>query len=107
MNHINKVILSGFISGPFEIKQLPNNKKLLIIQLEAVEKFVDKSGTPVEEKFFHRLVAWDKMATNIENNLKDGDEIFVQGKLKTRSYTDKSTQIKKITEVLISEYNKL
>ena len=107
MMFINKVILSGIISSPPELKELIGGKKLITFSIKTTEKFIDKNNIPVEEDYYHRVVAWDKMALNIKNNLREGDNIFIEGKLKTRSYTDKSTQTKKITEVLISEFRKL
>jgi Single-strand binding protein family len=61
------------------------------------------AGAIKEEVEYHRIVAWDKLATLCKTFLTKGRKIYVEGRIATRSYTDKSGADKSVTEIVIED----
>jgi single-strand DNA-binding protein len=99
----NKVQLIGNLGNKPEIKQMDNGKKLATFSIATSENYRNAKGEKVTETQWHRVVAWGKVAEIAEKYLDKGREVAIEGKLITRSYTDKAGTRKYITEVQIAD----
>lgn len=82
---VNKVILLGRVGKQPEIKQVGDNK-VANFSLATSEKFKDKSGNKVENTEWHNVVFWGKQAELIEQYVGKGDELYIEGSIKTETY---------------------
>ncbi len=100
MSGINKVILIGHLGKDPEIKYLEGNIAKLSFSLATSEIFKDKNGNKSEHVEWHNLVFWRNLAENGNKILRKGMQIYVEGKLKTREWTDREGIKKNITEII-------
>ena len=68
--------------------------------LATTERYKDKSGTLKEQTEWHNIVCWRALAEFVEKYLKKGTQIYVEGKLRNRSYTDKEGNTRYVTEIV-------
>jgi single-strand DNA-binding protein len=99
----NKVQLIGNLGKDPEIKTTESGKKLARFSVATHESYQNANGEKVKETQWHTLVAWGKTAQIVEKYLNKGSEVAVEGKLVSRSYTDKAGAKKYITEVQVNE----
>lgn len=99
----NSVRLIGNLGAAPEVKNLDNGNKMARLNLATNETYMNSKGEKVTETSWHNLVAWGKTAEIAEKYLDKGREVAVEGKLTSRSYTDKEGNKKYITEVVINE----
>lgn len=99
----NSVRLTGFLGADPEIKTIGEKKKLAKVAIATNDSYKNDKGEKIEETQWHNLVMWDRLANLAENYLHKGSEVSVEGKLSSRSYTDKEGVKRYITEVLVSE----
>lgn len=101
---INKVILIGNVGKDPEVRYLENGAAVASLPLATSESYVDKkTGDKREITDWHNLVFWRGLAEIVKSYVKKGTKIYVEGKLKTRSYTDKENQVRYITEIVVDE----
>ncbi len=99
----NKVQLIGNLGNAPEVKNTEAGKKLARFSIATNEVYHNAKGEKVKETTWHNLVAWGKLADIVEKYLNKGSEIAIEGKLISRSYTDKDGIKKYITEVQVNE----
>ncbi|TZF86076.1 single-stranded DNA-binding protein (plasmid) [Pedobacter sp. BS3] len=99
----NSVRLAGFLGNQPEVKVVGDNKKLVRVSLATNDTYRNDKGELVKDTQWHNLVLWNKNAQLAEQYLNKGSEITVEGKLTSRSYTDKEGQKRYVTEILVSE----
>src|SRR4030095_4545833 len=99
MRGINKVILIGNLGKDPEVNHLEGGTMVAKFRLATSEVYLDKTGKRVEQTEWHNIVCWRKLAEIAEKFLKKGSAIYVEGKIKTRSYTDKENQKRYFTEI--------
>jgi single-strand DNA-binding protein len=85
----NKVQLIGYLGQPPEIRAIADSKKVANLSMATNESYKNAKGEKVTDTQWHNIVAWGKLAVIAEKYLQKGMEIAVEGKLITRSYTDK------------------
>ncbi len=98
MSGINKVILIGRLGKDPDIRTFENNVKKASFTLATSEYYKDKSGNRIEQTEWHNIYCWRNLAENAEKYLSKGKMIYLEGKLRTRSYEDGGVK-KYITEV--------
>jgi len=106
MKGINRVTLLGNLSGDAEYRVLTNNgaqKAVSTVSLATNETFKDAQGNTQEKTEWHKLVFWDKLADVVNNYTHKGSKVYVEGKLRTRSYQDKNGNDRYITEIQVTE----
>ncbi|MEZ4805323.1 MAG: single-stranded DNA-binding protein [Bacteroidia bacterium] len=86
---VNKVFLLGRLGKDPEVRYLDHNRAVANFTLATNEVFIDKSGTKVEQTDWHHIEMWDALARNAEKVLKKGRTVFIEGKIKNESWTDK------------------
>jgi single-strand DNA-binding protein len=103
MKGLNKVQLIGNLGKDPEIRTTPQDAtKVASFSLAANRTFRNKDGDSVEDTQWFNLEAWKGLATVIEEHLKKGDRIYVEGRLKTESY-EKDGETKYFTKVVVQE----
>ncbi len=101
MASINKVILIGNLGKDPEVRYTPSGSAVCNITLATSRNWKDKtSGDKVEETEWHRVVFFDRMAEIAGEYLKKGKPVYVEGRLKTRKWTDKDGVEKYTTEIM-------
>ncbi|MCC6182220.1 MAG: single-stranded DNA-binding protein [Bacteroidia bacterium] len=100
MAGVNKVILVGNLGKDPELKYLEGNIARANFSIATSEYHKDKSGNRIEQTEWHNIVLWRSMAESAEKLLKKGTQIYLEGKLQTRQWTDKDGHKRNITEVV-------
>jgi single-strand DNA-binding protein len=99
MAGVNKVILIGNLGRDPEVRHLEGGVSVANFPIATTESYKDKTGNRVEQTEWHNIVMWRGLADVAEKYLRKGMTIYVEGKLRTRSY-DKDGQKHYRTEVL-------
>ena len=100
---INSVRLMGRLGMDPEMKLFDNNRKLARTSLATNEVHKTGSGEKITDTQWHNLVLWGNNAEIAEKYLKKGKEIAVEGRLTTRSFTDREGRKHFVTEIVVNE----
>lgn len=101
MASINKVILIGNLGRDPEVRYTPNGAAICNVTIATSRNWKDKNtGEKMEETEWHRVVFFDRLAEIAGEYLKKGRPVYVEGRLKTRKWTDKEGQEKYTTEIM-------
>jgi single-strand DNA-binding protein len=101
---VNKVFLLGNLGKDPEIRTTPGGMTVATFSLATADRAKDQSGNWVDKTEWHNLVAFQRTAEIIRDYVKKGSQIYIEGKLQTRSWDDKTSGEKKYrTEILINE----
>ena len=104
MSGVNKVILLGRVGKDVVVRTFDNGNKVASFSLATSEKYKDKAGVVQEITEWHSCSIFGKLADVAEKYVKKGDQLFVSGKLKTRSW-EKDGITRYTTEIVVSELN--
>lgn len=102
MASLNKVILIGRLGKDPEITTFENGNKKVSATLATSERYRDRENNWVEQTDWHNIVVWGNLANDIaegRRNYAKGDLMYVEGKLRTRQYTDQQGIVRYVTEV--------
>ena len=99
----NSVRLIGNLGDDPKVRKLDSGRTVANFSIATNEIYRDKSGEKQSETTWHRLVAWGKQAEVVENYVKKGSEIAIEGKITNRSWDDKNGEKQYITEVVVRE----
>jgi single-strand DNA-binding protein len=100
MRGLNKVTLIGNLGKPPEVQTLEGNITVAKFTLATTESFKDSNGQSHSNTEWHNVVLWRNLADLAAKYLKKGSSIYLEGKLKTRSYDDKSGEKRYVTEII-------
>jgi single-strand DNA-binding protein len=101
MAGINKVILIGRLGKEPELRYTPNGDAVVTLTIATSDEWKDKtSGEKQERVEWHRVVLWRKLAEIAGNYLKKGSQVYIEGKLQTRSWADKDGNKRYTTEIV-------
>ena len=98
MSSINKVILIGHLGKDPEVRYLDNGTIVVRFTLATSETYTTKDGRKVEQTEWHPIVMWRGLADTASKYLKKGKLIYLEGKLRTRSFEDRGGNKKQITD---------
>lgn len=108
MASVNKVIVIGNLGRDPEVRYTPSGSAVCNVTVATTRSWKSKeSGEKVEETEWHRIVFYDRLAEIAGEYLKKGRSIYVEGRLKTRKWTDKDGAEKYTTEIIAQEMNML
>lgn len=100
---VNRVFLIGRCGGNPDVKTInEQGRKAAQFSLATTEKYKDRNGEVKEQTEWHNIVAFDKTAELIEKFVTKGMLLFIEGKLRTRSWDDQHGNKRFITEVLVN-----
>lgn len=100
---VNKVILIGNLGKDPEVRHLENGAVVANFPLATSETYTDRNGVKTENTDWHDVVVWRGLAEVTEKYLRKGMKIYVEGKLKKRSWQDKDGNTRYTTEVVADE----
>ena len=107
MAGVNKVILVGNLGKDPEVRHLEGGVSVAHFTLATNEYYKDKQGNRVERTEWHNISAWRGLADMADKYLKKGQQVYIEGKLRTRQYQDKDQQTRYITEIIADEISML
>ncbi|EAN9587520.1 single-stranded DNA-binding protein, partial [Salmonella enterica subsp. diarizonae] len=100
---LNKVQLIGHLGQDPEVRYLPNGKAVANLSLATSDTWKDKqTGEPKERTEWHRVVLYEKLADVAGEYLRKGAQVYIEGELRTRKWTDQNGQERYTTEVVVS-----
>ena len=105
---LNKVLLIGRLGADPEIKQMVNGKSVARLSLATSQSWKDKNtGEKKEKTEWHRIVVFNEGLVNVvQQYLKKGAQVYIEGQLSTRKWKDEQTgQDKYSTEIILQGYN--
>ncbi|ECW2123612.1 single-stranded DNA-binding protein, partial [Salmonella enterica] len=100
---LNKVQLIGHLGQDPEVRYLSNGKAVANLSLATSDTWKDKqTGEPKERTEWHRVVLYEKLADVAGEYLRKGAQVYIEGELRTRKWTDQNGQERYTTEVVVS-----
>ncbi len=99
MPGINKVILVGNIGKDPEVRYLEGGIAVANFPVATTESFRDKMGNKQEQTEWHQIVLWRKLAEVAEKYLRKGQQVYIEGKIRSRSWEDKEGNKRYTTEI--------
>ena len=105
MAGVNKVILLGRLGKDPEVRTLDNGAKVCSFSIATSETFNDREGQRQERTEWHNVVLWRNLAELAEKYLSKGREVYIEGKLQTRSWDDQNGQKRYTTEIVGTNMN--
>ena len=102
--YLNKVLLYGNMTKDPEVRALPSGIKVASFSMATNRNYKDKNGVKQEKTDFHNIVVFGKQAELIEQYMKKGNPIFVEGRIETRSWDGQDGQKKYRTEVIVENF---
>lgn len=106
MSGINKVILVGHLGKDPELRTLEGGVSVASFPLATSESYV-KDGKRIEQTEWHNIVLWRAMAETASKYLHKGKLVYIEGKLRTRSYEDKEGHRRYVTEIVAENFTML
>jgi single-strand DNA-binding protein len=104
MASVNKVILIGNLGKDPEVRYMPSGSAICNLRIATTRTWKDKgSGERQEETEWHSVALFDRLAEIAGEYLKKGRPVYVEGRLKTRKWTDKEGQERYTTEIIASD----
>jgi single-strand DNA-binding protein len=100
MTGLNRVILIGNLGKDPEIRHLENGRARVTFTLATNDTYKNKEGEKMTTTEWHNIVLWSPLAEIAEKYLTKGKQVYIEGRLVNRSYTDKEGQTKYITEIV-------
>ena len=101
---VNKVILIGNVGKDPEVRRLENNGVVASFPMATSESYTDRTtGEKRETTDWHNIVVWRGLAEICEKYVKKGMKVYIEGKIRTRSWQDKENQTRYTTEIIADE----
>ncbi|MDR2362011.1 MAG: single-stranded DNA-binding protein [Prevotellaceae bacterium] len=97
---LNKVMLIGNVGRDPEIRHLENGVAVVTLPIATTERYKDRNGDFKEQTEWHTVVFWRNLAEIVEKHVHKGSQVFIEGRLRTRSWEDQSGQKRFITEIV-------
>lgn len=108
MASVNKVILIGNLGRDPETRYMPNGEAVTNVTIATTESWKDRnSGERQEKTEWHRVTFYRRLAEIAGEYLKKGSQVYVEGRLETRKWTDKEGKDRYTTEIIASEMRML
>ncbi len=107
MSGVNKVILIGHLGADPTVRSTQSGTAVCNFNLATTERFKDKNGERQERTEWHRVVAFARLAEICGEYLKKGKQIYIEGRLQTRSWEDQQGQKKYTTEIVAANMTML
>src|SRR5688500_657568 len=99
MGSVNKVILVGNLGRDAELRYTPGGAAVATINMATTDVYKDREGQKKEDTQWHRVILWGRTAESLHEYLTKGKQIYVEGRLQTRKWTDKDGVEKYTTEI--------
>ncbi|MCB0342428.1 MAG: single-stranded DNA-binding protein [Pseudobdellovibrionaceae bacterium] len=100
MAGVNKVIIVGRLGTDPEVKTVSADNQVARLSVATSENWTDRNGQRQERTEWHRIVVWGKLAELCGKYLSKGRQVYVEGRLQTRSWEDQQGQKRYTTEIV-------
>ena len=97
---LNKVMLIGRVTKDPDVRTIPSGQTVASFSVATNRQWTDQAGQRQEKAEFHNIVAWRKLAEIIQQYVKKGRRLYVEGRLETRSWEDPQGVKKYRTEIV-------
>lgn len=104
---LNKVILIGRLGQEPTIRYMPNGEAVCNFSVATSEKYTDKNGQRQEATEWHNVTMYRKLAEIAGQYLKQGSQVYIEGKIKSRKYTDKNGVERTAYDIIANEMKML
>lgn len=99
MAHLNQVHLIGTVGNDPEVRATQGGAKVASFRLATTERYKDRDGNRQEQTEWHNITVWNNRADFVEKYIHKGSNLFIEGKLRTRQWTDQQGNKRYTTEV--------
>jgi single-strand DNA-binding protein len=99
MAGVNKCILIGHLGADPEIRNLPSGSSVANFNIATSESYTNKNGERVTQTEWHRIECWDGLAKIAEQYLKKGNQVYIEGKLRTEEWQDQQGNTRYTTKI--------
>ncbi len=100
---VNKVILVGNLGNEPELRHTPNGSPVANFSIATTDSWTNKDGQQETRTEWHRIVAWNRLAEICDEYLKKGRQVYIEGRLQTRSWEDQNGQTRRVTEIIATQ----
>lgn len=100
---VNRVTLLGHLGKDPELKYTPSGQAVTKFSMATSERWKDKNGEWQDRTEWHNIVLWAKMAETANQYLTKGSQVFIEGRLQTRSWDDKDGKKHYMTEIVAQD----
>lgn len=104
---VNKVILLGNVGRDPEVRHLDKDVTVANFSLATSESYTAKNGEKVTTTEWHNIVIWRGLAKVVEQYVKKGDRLYLEGRIRTRSWDDKDGNKRYTTEIYVDNMEML
>jgi len=104
---VNRVILVGNLGKDPEVRTLENGTKVANFSLATSDSYKDKSGQRVKKTEWHNIVVWRGLVDVVENYLRKGNMVYIEGKIQNMFYDDNDGNKRYISEVVVDNLTML
>ncbi len=99
INSVNKVILLGRLGSDLELKYIPSGAPVANFNIATTEGWIDRNNEKQRRTEWHRIVAWGKLAEFCGEYLSKGRLVYIEGRLRSRTWEDRNGNQRTTTEV--------
>jgi len=103
MSGLNKIMLIGNLGRDPEIRYTPEGAQVATFSIATSENWTDKSGTRQERTDWHNITAWNKLADLSKKYLTKGRQVYVEGRIHYREFTDRDGNKRSKPEITVSQ----
>ena len=104
---LNKVILIGRLGRDPETRYMPNGEAVCNFSVATSESWKDQSGQRVERTEWHNITMYRRLAEIAGQYLKKGSQVYLEGKIQSRKYTDKNGAERTAYDIIVNEMKML
>ena len=101
---VNKVILVGNVGMDPEVRTIESGAKVARVRLATTERLFDRQANETKEHTeWHTITLWRGLADVVDKYVRKGSQLYIEGRLRTREWTDKDNQKRYTTEILADD----
>jgi single-strand DNA-binding protein len=100
---LNKAVLIGNVGADPEVRTTAGGSRVASFSLATSRRWTTRDGREHEKTEWHRVVAWDRLAEDVERFVRKGDRVYAEGRLEYRTWEDASGRTRYATEIVAQE----
>lgn len=107
MSGLNKVMLIGQLGKDPALRWLESGQAMCKFSVATTERFQDQAGLQRERTEWHQVVLWRELAEFADRHLLKGDTVYIEGRLRTRSWVDQEGREHRATEIVADRFDRI
>ncbi len=107
MRGLNKVMLIGYVGTDPDVRRLESGSMVAQLRLATTDYFKGRDGNRSEQTEWHNIVLWNRLAEIAEKFIRKGSALYVEGRIRSREYTDKNNVQRRVYEIVATSLNML